>query len=211
MCGIMLKHHGYNITILEKEGQLFREGYDAGIKIGDEVQEFLDKHDRVKRDMVIVCSPGTLVDVTGKPRAQRGQTITNTNWGLFVNILRANFDGLTSAAVPTAPESRDEDGEATFRAGARVTGMEEDGDKVKVHFEDVKSGATERLEAGIVIVADGSNSAMRSALLPEVKREYCGYMCWRGTVLEEDMDSKWNELYSDKATFNLMKQTYLLK
>jgi 2-polyprenyl-6-methoxyphenol hydroxylase-like FAD-dependent oxidoreductase len=211
MCGIMLKHHGYNVTILEKEVQHSREGYDAGIKIGDEVQCFLDKHDRVKREMVIVCSPNTLIDVTGKPRAQRGQTITNTSWGLLVNVLRANFDGLTSDAVPNPPESRAVDGRASFRSGARVTSFEGAGDKVKVHFEDVKSSSAQTMETGMLIVADGSNSAMRSILLPEIKREYCGYMCWRGTVCEDDLDEEWNELYSDKATFHLMKQTYLLK
>jgi hypothetical protein len=87
------------------------------------VQEFLDKHDRVKRDMVVVCSPDRLIDVTGKPRAQRGQMLTNTSWRLSVDVLRANFDGLTSAAVPIAPESRDGDGRAIFQSGARVTGI----------------------------------------------------------------------------------------
>jgi 2-polyprenyl-6-methoxyphenol hydroxylase-like FAD-dependent oxidoreductase len=211
MSGIMLKHHGYNVTILEKVTSPFREGYDAGIKIGPEVQEFLDKHDRVKREMVVVCSPGTLIDVSGKPRAQRGQTITNTSWGLLINVLRANFDGLTSNAVPIVPEPQETDGKGTFRLGACATGIDMDDGKVNVHIDNAKSGTTETLTAGVVIVADGSNSAMRAILLPNVQREYAGYMCWRGTVREEEVDEKWNDIYSDKATFQLMHQTYLLK
>jgi hypothetical protein len=42
-----------------------------------------------------------------------------------VSVLRANFDGLTSKAVPVAPESQDTDGKATFRFGTRVTGVDQ--------------------------------------------------------------------------------------
>jgi 2-polyprenyl-6-methoxyphenol hydroxylase-like FAD-dependent oxidoreductase len=210
MMGVMLKHHGHNVTILEKEPSTQRTGYDAGIKIGPEVQAFLAKHDRVKRDMIITCIPNTRIDATGRPRPQRGvQEMAMTSWGLFVGVLRANFDGVTSASVPVAPEAKEGDGKAVFRSGARVVGFREEGEKVEVEF--VQGGKTETLTTSMLIVADGSNSSMRSLLLPDVKREYVGYMCWRGTVREEDVDEKWNQMYSEKVTFELMKQTYLLK
>lgn len=57
MCGVMLKHHGHNVTILEQEVSPRREGYDAGIKLGPANEEFLRRHDRVKRDMIIKCDP----------------------------------------------------------------------------------------------------------------------------------------------------------
>jgi 2-polyprenyl-6-methoxyphenol hydroxylase-like FAD-dependent oxidoreductase len=211
MCGIMLKHHGYNVTILEQEASPSRQGYDAGIKIGPAVEAFLNKHDRVKRDMTITCPPGFLINMDGKPKAQRGQTMVTTSWGLIVSVLRANFDGFTSAAVPVAPELKHSDGKATFRSGARATSVNEVGDQAEVKFLNVESGTTEALKASIVIVADGSNSGIRNTLLPDVKREYQGYMCWRGTVREENIDDKWNELYAEKATLHLMDKTYLLK
>lgn len=207
----MLKHHGYNVIVLEQEIMPRREGYDAGIKIGPANEEFLKRHDRVKRDMIITCNPGFMIDVNGHPKAQRGQTMLMTSWGLMVSVLRANFDGLTSTAVPVAPESQSTDGKADFRFGIRVTNIEEVDDKVKVHFLDVNSGVTQTLSADITIVADGSNSTMRNMLLPGVRREYTGYMCWRGTVREGDIDEEWNKIYSDKATFHLMNRTYLLK
>jgi 2-polyprenyl-6-methoxyphenol hydroxylase-like FAD-dependent oxidoreductase len=211
MCGIMLKHHGYNVTILEKEAGTFRAGYDAGIKIGAEVLEFLENHDRVKRDMMITCFPNTLFDVTGKPNPQRGaQILTMTSWGLFIQVLRANFDGTTSIGVPVAPETMESDGKAVFKSGTRAIGFEEEeGGRVKVEF--INEGTTETLTASMLIVADGSNSNMRSILLPDVKKEYVGYMCWRGTVQEEEVDEKWNEMYSDKVTFEFLQRSYLLK
>jgi 2-polyprenyl-6-methoxyphenol hydroxylase-like FAD-dependent oxidoreductase len=211
MCGIMLKHHGYNVTILEQETSPSRQGYDAGIKIGPAVEEFLNKHDRVKRNMTITCPPGFMINMEGKPKAQRGQTMVTTSWGLMISVLRANFDGFTSTAVPVAPEPKHSDGKATFRSGARATSVNEVEGQAEVQFLDAEKGVTEVLKASIAIVADGSNSGIRSTLLPDVKREYLGYMCWRGTVREENIDDKWNELYAEKATLQLMDKNYLLK
>ncbi|KAF3035817.1 hypothetical protein E8E12_005542 [Didymella heteroderae] len=210
MCGVMLKHHGYNVTILEQEISPRREGYDAGIKVGPANEEFLKRHDRVKRDMIVKCDPGFMIDVNGRPRPQRGQTMLMTSWGLMVSVLRANFDSLASMAVPVAPESQPTDGKAEFRFGTRVTDIEDDNGKVKVNFLNAESGIAQTLFSDIAIVADGSNSHIRNTLLPEVKREYSGYMCWRGTVREGDIDEKWNQIYSEKATFHRMERTYLL-
>lgn len=207
----MLKHHGYNVTILEQETSPRREGYDAGIKVGPANEEFLKRHDRVQRDMIIKCDPGYMIDVNGRPKPQRGQTMLMTSWGLMVSILRANFDGLTSSAVPVAPQPETTDGNAWFRFGTRVTDIEDINGRVKMSFLSADSGTTETLLADIAIVADGSNSTIRQMLLPDVKREYSGYMCWRGTVREGDVDEKWNSIYSEKATFHLMDRTYLLK
>lgn len=211
MCGVMLRNHGYNVTILEQEISPRREGYDAGIKVGPANEEFLKRHDRVKRDMIIKCDPGFMIDVNGRPKPQHGQTMLMTSWGLMVSVLRANFDGLTSTAVPVAPEPQTSDGKADFRFGTRVTDLEDIDDRVKVSFMNANSGTTEVVIADIAVVADGSNSAIRQMLLPDVKREYSGYMCWRGTVREGDIDEKWNSIYSEKATFHLMDRTYLLK
>jgi 2-polyprenyl-6-methoxyphenol hydroxylase-like FAD-dependent oxidoreductase len=211
MCGVMLRNHGYNVTILEQEISPRREGYDAGIKVGPANEEFLKRHDRVKRDMIIKCDPGFMIDVNGRPKPQHGQTMLMTSWGLMVSVLRANFDGLTSTAVPVAPEPQTSDGKADFRFGTRVTDLEDIDGRVKVSFMNANSGTTEVVIADIAVVADGSNSAIRRMLLPDVKREYSGYMCWRGTVREGDIDEKWNSIYSEKATFHLMDRTYLLK
>lgn len=211
MCGVMLKHHGYNVTILEQETSPRREGYDAGIKVGPAHEEFLKRHDRVRCDMIIKCDPGYMIDVNGRPKPQRGQTMLMTSWGLMVSVLRANFDGLTSTAVPVAPEPEKTDGNACFRFGTRVTDIEDINDRVKVSLLGADSNTTETLLADVAIVADGSNSTIREMLLPDVKREYSGYMCWRGTVREGDIDEKWNSIYSEKATFHPMDRTYLLK
>jgi 2-polyprenyl-6-methoxyphenol hydroxylase-like FAD-dependent oxidoreductase len=211
MCGIMLMHHGYTVTILEKEDLFSRQGFDAGISIREEVIGFLKKHDRVKPNMTITCPPGSLISLDGKPTAQRGQTMTLTSWALLIRVLRANFDGKTSKAVPNAPKPQEDDGKATYKSKACVVGIKEVGDKVQIEYEDFDSQRKEKISADFVIVADGSNSSTRSILIPEVKRVYAGYMLWRGTTREEAVDRKWNEIYSAKSTFSFTKGSYLLK
>jgi 2-polyprenyl-6-methoxyphenol hydroxylase-like FAD-dependent oxidoreductase len=208
MCGIMLKHHGYTVTILEKEDLLSRQGFDAGISIRDEVISFLKKHDRVKRDITITCPPGTLISVDGKPVAQRGQTMNLTSWPLLISVLRANFDGMTSKAVPAAPMPEDSDGKAVYMSKTRVMGIEEVGDEVQIEYEDLDSKKTDKISASLIIVADGSNSSTRGMLIPDVKRTYAGYMLWRGTTSEKAVDPKLNELYSGKFSFSFHKETY---
>lgn len=207
----MLKHHGYDVTILERDASISRQGYDAGIKIGPAMEAFLKKHDLVNRDMTVTCTPGYLIDVNGEPRAQRGQTMHMCSWGLLVSVLRANFDGSASAVVPVVPEAQETDGKAAFRVGAEVIGVEQSCGRVQVRFLDTNRGAVEALSASIAIVADGSNSRTRDLLLPGVKRQYRGYICWRGTVREEEIEARWNRLYSQKVTFHLGSYSYLLK
>jgi len=201
----MLKHHGYNVTILEQDTLNFRPGYDAGISLRGEAGAFLKAHDRVGREMTIEGRPAD-----DQPIPQRGLTLRNTSWGLLIRVLRANFDGLTSEAVPVAPATREGDGAAIFKNCARVTDVTEIGEKMQVQFDNVRDGTTTSLSADMVVVADGSTSSTRRALLPEVDRRYLGYMCWRGTVPEELMEEKWNKKYSGKTTFEIMNESYVI-
>jgi 2-polyprenyl-6-methoxyphenol hydroxylase-like FAD-dependent oxidoreductase len=215
MCGTMLKHQGYDVTILEREVNSSRQGYDAGIKIGPEVEEFLEKHDRVKRDMIITCKPGIAKNADGTDAKQhRGQTFYTCSWGLMSSVLRANFDGHTSVVVPEAPEVLPSDGKPTFISGAQVNDIREvDADTVEVEYVNVTTGATETMTAGMAIIADGTASGMRRKLCPDVKREYQGYMCWRGTVREDKiaaLNKEINDQYLERATFHLMDQNYVL-
>ncbi|KAF2678344.1 hypothetical protein K458DRAFT_409074 [Lentithecium fluviatile CBS 122367] len=205
MCGIMLKHHGYTVKILEQDVSNSREGHNAGIGLSGEVGAFLKVHDRVGREMMIEGPPGN-----NKALPQWGTNFLSTSWGLLCRVLRANFDGLTSKAVPNAPHSHEGDGAAVFKNGARVTDMREVLEKVQVQYENVADGMIKSLSAEVVVVADGSTSSMRRTLLPEADRRYLGYMCWRGVVPEELVEKKWNKFYSQRATIEFMDQSYII-
>lgn len=206
----MLKHHGYNVIILEQFSGT-RDGYDAGITIGPEVKGFLAKHDRVQRPFALTCTPPLNINIQGKPRLEHKQTLVMTCWALLSKVLRANFDGVTSKAVPVAPVPRPSDGVVEYRSGARVTAVRDIGDRVEVSYEDVDSHATTTISASLVIVADGSTSSMCKQLAPEVNRKYAGYICWRGTISESCIkNTEFNEKYSGKLAFHWMPRSYVI-
>ncbi|KAL1612161.1 hypothetical protein SLS60_000385 [Paraconiothyrium brasiliense] len=208
--GIMLKHHGYDVTVLEQFSGT-RDGYDAGITIGPDVMSFLAKHDRVQCPFALTCTPPIKFNIHGKPRLEHKQTMVMTCWALLSKILRANFDGVTSNAVPVAPESRATDGTVEYRSGCRVLDVKDMGSRVEVHYEDAGSHVRTAISAGLVVVADGSNSSIRKLLAPDVERQYAGYICWRGTVSESSVENKgFNEKYSGKVAFHFMKGNYII-
>lgn len=211
MHGIMLKHHGYTVTILEQqEASTARQGFDAGIHMGPDVQSFLKEHDRVRRDFTVTCTPSVKYNVHGRPKLERGQTLVMTSWGLLWTILRANFEWYRSEIVPVAPRAGETDGVVEYRNGARVVDVRDVGDRVEVRFEDVRAQTGHSISADLVIVADGSGSSMRSVLMPGVTRQYAGYMCWRGTVKERLIDDETNKLYAEHVKTQLMKRNYII-
>ncbi|PVH98332.1 hypothetical protein DM02DRAFT_596190 [Periconia macrospinosa] len=210
MCGIMLKHHGHNVKILEKEKLINRGDYDAGIKIGPDVDAFLTKHCRLSNDFTITCKAPVKFNIEGKAKPEHKQTMRSTSWGLFISILRANFDGVTSKAFPIAPAPEQGQGTVVFRNGAKVLDVKDLGNNLKVQFEDVQTRAIQAISADLVIVADGSTSLLRQILLLNVQRQYAGYVAWRGTVKEDDVDKEASAKYSGKFAFHLMDRSYLL-
>ncbi|KAF2877984.1 hypothetical protein BDV95DRAFT_624603 [Massariosphaeria phaeospora] len=211
MHGIMLKSYGYDVTILEKELSLSREGFESGIKIGKDITNFLKKHDRTNSAYGVETTHNyRMFDQDGKAKLQSKQSATTTNWGYLLHILRANFDGTVSKAVPRLSEAPDTDGKGEFKNGARVTDIKDLGNKVLVQYEDTIRGASDSISADLVIAADGTNSFVRNVLMPDVKRQYAGYLCWRGVTQEKLIDDEWNQKYSGKITFQFMKRHYLI-
>ncbi|KAI0156992.1 hypothetical protein GGR57DRAFT_77273 [Xylariaceae sp. FL1272] len=72
------------------------------------------------------------------------------SWGLIYRLLRANLDGLASAACPNPPSSLAGDGAVFYLSAKRVTWLEHAADRVIVHFVDVTT-----ISADLVLGADG--------------------------------------------------------
>jgi len=53
----------------------------------------------------------------------------------------------------------------------------------------------------MVLGADGPSSTIRKLFAPAVKREYAGYVAWRGTILEKEASKLVKETFVEKFTF----------
>ncbi|KAL2164674.1 hypothetical protein VTH06DRAFT_3891 [Thermothelomyces fergusii] len=211
MHGLCLKRHGSHVIILEQDPGRVRSSHHAGIAFGPAVEEVLRKYDATG---VQNCTPlvSTRIAWRKRPSFKEIRAVRHlTSWGLIYRILRANFDGLASAAVPRPPLPREGDGEAEYRPGHRVTGINYDRARglVTVRFVGL-DGAEGSLTADLVIGADGMHSTVRHLIGAPVVKEYSGYVAWRGTVAEGDLPPDVAEYFASRTCINLLGDTYIV-
>ncbi|KAK3302905.1 uncharacterized protein B0T15DRAFT_538526 [Chaetomium strumarium] len=209
--GLYLKRHGSHVVILEQDPGAVRSSHNAGIAFGPAVEEILRKYDATG---VQSCTPSVATRFALRKRQHFKELsiIRNlTSWGLLYRLLRANFDGLASDAVPDPPPAREGDGRAEYRAGQRVTKLQrhENGAAVTVGFVG-QDGVEGSLTADLVIGADGQHSTVRSLVQARAVKEYSGYVAWRGTVAERDLPPDVAEYFASRTCINLLKGTYIV-
>ncbi|MDX6629254.1 MAG: 2,6-dihydroxypyridine 3-monooxygenase [Gaiellales bacterium] len=88
--------------------------------------------------------------------------------------------------------------------GELCTGFEEDADGVSVQFA---SGS--EAQADLVVFCDGIASTGRTILAPEARREYAGYIGWRGYVPEGNLSKQTLAVFDDATVFNFSEGSHV--
>lgn len=130
--GLQLKRNGINVILLEQESSKDRHSHESGVTIGPSVVSLLNKYDTTGRPAAIFAE---YISVAWRKRLRvlnRPSPRHMSNWGCLYLILRANFDGLKSAAVPEPPTSKEGDGMVEYRPGKRAIGLNYDKAKGRV-------------------------------------------------------------------------------
>lgn len=210
MCGLQLKRLGCKVTILEKDDSAERASTLAGVGFRANVESLLDQYD-VSGVTAAIAASATQFSVFKRPKAL--VTVSNlklTSWGHLYRILRANFDGFLSSSCPNPLPSRETDGEARYLVGSRVTELQYADGVVTVRYTDSTNDVESRIDADIVIGADGIHSTVRDLVHLPNKKEYAGYVSWRATVPESSLSKEAAEYFSDAVSVNMLKHTYML-
>jgi 2,6-dihydroxypyridine 3-monooxygenase len=92
-----------------------------------------------------------------------------------------------------------------YHLGSAVVDFHQDEHGVEIRLGD---GSIEH--ADLLVFADGIHSTGRSSLLPEVKPRYAGYVGWRGTVLESDLDGEAFESLHEAIVYYVGPNTHVL-
>ena len=201
MNAIVLRHAGYKVTVLERShpSQLYSEA--AGLGVGPNVHNFLEKYVPGHGDYSIKMTDLEIWNEEAKLQEQRPlpYPLRMTNWRTVYNILKhalmIEWLDLPTPAYKTSVEAFDVRGESTG---------------VSVRCRDLTTGAEEVLEASLIIAADGANSSVRRNIWQNNSPSYAGYVLWRGRVPDEQISQQTKEAFQDKTVFQRLKNGYML-
>ncbi|KAL8770432.1 MAG: hypothetical protein Q9209_003858 [Squamulea sp. 1 TL-2023] len=210
--GLQLKRNGTNVMVLEQDPSKDRHSHESGVTIGPSVVSILNKYDATGRPAAIHAG---YMSVAWRKRLRvvdRPSPRHMSNWGCLYLILRANFDGMSSETVPEPPAPKEGDGTVEYRRGKRVIGLSYDKDKgrVTVQYVDMITGVEDSVSADTVLAADGVHSSIAKILQVPRRKEYSGYIGWRGTCPEHLLSPETIEYFSDRLNFTILKGTYFI-
>ncbi|KAJ4373227.1 hypothetical protein N0V83_003520 [Neocucurbitaria cava] len=191
-----------NIRIFERNPTPLLQDQGAGVVAGQDVQKFFQIYDRTQTPLSISSYQRLYLDKSGNVIDREGSKQQMTSWDLLYHLLRTNFDG-TQTEYAEIPEAEDGQGEVSYEYGCTMTDIQVPKDVAELVSVTVKrqSGETFTTNANLVIAADGPSSNIRAMYFPEVKRQYAGYVAWRGTVSESQVSKPAADVFSQKFTF----------
>jgi 2,6-dihydroxypyridine 3-monooxygenase len=96
-------------------------------------------------------------------------------------------------------------GRERYELGHELRAFSDDGDGVSLRFAN---GATAGVD--LLVAADGVGSTVRTTLLPDTAPQYAGYVAWRGTVSEADVDPDVARELGTAITYHVGANTHIL-
>ena len=175
---VVLARIGYEVAVYEQSaGPLSSRG--AGIVLQPDVELLLDQFGVVDPARIATsCSERQYLRVDGSAETSLAMPQRFTAWNALYRHLRA--------AV----------GDERHHAGRRVSAVRDGEQTATLKFAD-----GERSEVDLVVAADGWNSSVRRASLPDVEPVYAGYVAWRGVAQERDLPAEVLDVFTDRFTF----------
>lgn len=177
--GLALHGAGFDVQVYERDrGPLHARG--AGIVVQDELVQLLRRNGAPALPTTS-CRVRRYLDPDGGDGQTQAMPQSFTSWDAIYATLRAAF-----------PAER-------YHAGAPLGEVAdgEDGRPVAAELE-----GHGRIEADLLVCADGAQSSSRRRLLPEVRPAYAGYVAWRGVIDEARAPPGLVRFFEDTFTFS---------
>jgi 2,6-dihydroxypyridine 3-monooxygenase len=67
-----------------------------------------------------------------------------------------------------------------------------------------------RIQADLLVCADGISSTARAQLMPEITPKYAGYVAWRGTLPESSLSPPARKTLGDALTYQVLDHSHIL-
>jgi 2-polyprenyl-6-methoxyphenol hydroxylase-like FAD-dependent oxidoreductase len=172
IAGNLLYRRGWDVDIYERTGGVL-EGRGAGITVLPGLIEGLQAAgvDITEAALGVELPARVALDRTGRVVAERTFSQVMTSWRRLYELLKGAF-----------PDAR-------YHSGVSVEHVEQTDATVSAYLADGK-----RLDADLLIGADGLRSTVRSRFLPQIRPHYPGYVAWRCLADENDLSPATREL-----------------
>lgn len=184
---LTLRDAGWTVDVFERSHEDL-DGRGAGIVLQPEAVDYLETRG--------VLSSGA-ISTEARWRRYLGRDGSVRDQGPMRQRFAA-WNALYRGLRATVPEGR-------YYRGANLVGVSQDGARVVARFE----GGREET-ADLLVGADGSRSAVRRQLLPDVEPTYAGYVAWRGVVDEADLPAALSAQLGDAFTFFEYPRSHIL-
>jgi 2,6-dihydroxypyridine 3-monooxygenase len=184
---LVLRDLGCVVTVHERATSEL-EARGAGIVVLSETSRYLRERTNVPLES-ITCSTRFLryLDRRGTVIFEAERPYHYSGWRTIYAALLGQF------------------GRDCYRLGSEVSRFRQIGGAVDLAF----SNAT-REQVDLLVCADGIASRARRALLPDVEPHYAGYVAWRGTVAESDLDASTLAEFADALVYQLIPSSHIL-
>lgn len=172
LAGNLLHRRGWDVDIFERTGGVL-EGRGAGITVLPGLIEGLQAAgvDITETALGVELPARIALDRPGRIVAERSFSQVMTSWRRLYELLKGVF-----------PEAR-------YHSGVSIERIEQTDAAVSACLADGK-----RLDADLLIGADGLRSTVRSQFLPEIQPHYPGYIAWRCLADENDLSATTRDL-----------------
>jgi 2,6-dihydroxypyridine 3-monooxygenase len=184
---LVLADVGCDVVVLERSAAEL-EARGAGIAVLDDTVRWFVEHTTIDSD--VLCSKTGYIRFLapdGSIVHERAHRYRFSSWNTIYRALLAQL-----------PPER-------YRLNCEVVGFSQDADSVEI---TLRTG--QRLRRDVLVCADGVGSPSRAALLPHVTPRYAGYVAWRGTVPEADLEPTTRAALTDAITYQVLPRSHVL-
>lgn len=191
--GILLHELGHDVHVYERSTSAL-EGRGAGIVVLPMTERYFTERGSAlgeghaeAADVALTLTNWSYVDQSG---ALVDEAPTHNRFTSWNTLYRALLEVL--------PSDR-------YHLSHNVTGCAQSAQGLVISFEHGESR-----DCDLLVAADGIASTVRSTVSPQTTTDYAGYVAWRGTVLESDLELDTAVIFEDAMVYQVLDHAHIL-
>jgi len=162
-------------------------GFGAGIVVHEATMRYFVERAREQDGLSVPATSLRFVDAGGRLTHEEPSPYRFTAWSTLYATLAELF------------------GHERYHHAHTLTSIDQDGERVRVRFENGRLH-----ECDLLVCADGIRSTGRSLLAPDIEPLYAGYVGWRGTLEVSSLGGGTATQLSDAITYGVVDHSHIL-